>query len=175
MPDLYEHVQTPSRSRGNRPLVIALTVCLILLALVVGLSVWFTLYQRRYWEYIGDFSASVSYAYEHDCLRADVNGQSLRVNGEVSYAIYNKISIAGIGKIRSGRPLDESILLDYGDGSTLQLWDVPLSGKDLIRDHGVFLLYTDPQGRSYSYDTDKLSYEDFELYLSPSRNPLWEE
>ena len=175
MHDLYERIQPAPRSRGNRPLIIALVVCLIVLAVVIGTSVWSTLNQRRFWSYIGDFSSSVSYAYEHDCLRADVNGQSLRVDGEISYAIYNKISIAGIGRRRSGQPSGESILLDYGDGSTLQLWHVSLSGEDLIRDHGVFLCYTNPQGKSYSYDTDKLSYEDFELYLSPLRNPLWEE
>ena len=55
---------------------------------------------------------------------------------------------------RLGAVPDEEpdVVLEYGDGSFLQLWSVKLVNSSTGREYGLFLRYVNQQGQSYAYD-----------------------
>ena len=50
-------------------------------------------------------------------------------------------------------------VIDYGDGSTLEIWKVELVNPSNDWTEGPFFRYTDAKGKSYGYDTDQLRWE----------------
>ena len=50
-------------------------------------------------------------------------------------------------------------VIDYGDGSTLEIWKVELVNPSNDWTEGPFFRYTDAKGTSYGYDTDQLRWE----------------
>ena len=64
-------------------------------------------------------------------------------------------------------------MLEYGDGSFLQLWSVKLVNSSTDREYGLFLRYVNQQGKSYAYDTDRISLEHMTARL-PAAEPALE-
>ncbi len=120
--------------------------------------------------FVGDLSDSTTYAYQHDCLRAELDGQSVQVSGDELYQIYAVISNAGPGRLGWAPEEAPAALLDYGDGSYMQLWSVKLDNSSTSREYGLFLRYVDQEGRAYAYATDQLSLGEVTVYLAPSRD-----
>ena len=50
-------------------------------------------------------------------------------------------------------------VIDYGDGSTLEIWKVELVNPSNDWTEGPFFRYTDAKRKSYGYDTDQLRWE----------------
>ena len=54
----------------------------------------------------------------------------------------------------------EGVALDFGDGSLLRLWEVPIRGGYTPEEtFGVFVAYTYPDGETYCYDTGNLGWD----------------
>lgn len=174
---MYEQVKPQARHERNTPLMIALAICALALVLVVGAFLWGVRYHLRYRAFISDLSNSVTYAYEHQSLKAQVGGETLRVTGENIYRLYNYILAGGMGRVTRRLPETQAaIALDYGDGGTLLLWDVASEGYEPMRERSLLLCYTDAQGGKYIYATDALTLETVAVsYLSANDNPPWEE
>lgn len=170
MSELYDSVRSPQKREKRRSpaLIAAVLACLLLLGFAVGFAAHSVVAQRRFWNYVSDLSDSFYYGRTHHCLTAQAAGDTRFVNGDTGTKLFNKITLAGRGKERGNPPEGERILLDFGDGSTLTLWYTALSGGNTMRNHGVCLLYESASGSRYLYDTDKLTYEDFLLYVNPA-------
>lgn len=168
---MYEQVRAYHRPRwGNGPLVAGLLVCAVIFALILGLIGFAGWYQLRFRAFVGNLSDSTTYAYQHDCLRAELDGQSVQVSGDELYQIYAVISNAGPGRLGWAPEEAPAALLDYGDGSYMQLWSVKLDNSSTSREYGLFLRYVDQEGRAYAYATDQLSLGEVTVYLAPSRD-----
>lgn len=64
------------------------------------------------------------------------------------------------GKRQQELPEGEGVTLDFGDGSLLRLWEVPIRGGYTPEEtFGVFVAYTYPDGETYCYDTDNLGWD----------------
>lgn len=161
MSGLYDRVSTEDQRKKqqkknrSRVLGVWLSVASIALAVVVAAAAWSAVCSRRNWAFRSDFSDSTYFAYQKDCLRADYQGKSVRVDGEDIYGIMNYVNYAGGPPTPAQRrftvPEEAPLLyLDYGDGSTLEFWNVPYG--DGV---GAQLRYTDADGGRYSYVTDR--------------------
>ncbi|MBE6989482.1 MAG: hypothetical protein E7426_01885 [Ruminococcaceae bacterium] len=175
MSDMYEKVQKAGAHERRRP-----ALWIIIVAAVAGLSVLAAIIihplyaHRRFMRYIGQLSEDTVYATEADCLRCELaDGTALRLTVENAYAVYNKLMVSGRGTHSNDVPAEKGVLLDYGNGATLQLWPQTFTGKG--RSEGVFVQYTDAAGESYSYRTNHVSYSNISAAISPQQNPPWEE
>ncbi len=173
---MYERVKSGRRIKGSVPLWIGLGVCILLLAACIAPMVWGAWYQQRWWGFVEDLSSSTSYAYQHGGARADLDGQSVRVEEAVRiYGPYQLVADGGRGRLVKAPERQPDILLSYGDGATLAMWRVKLEGyHDTDREYGLLLRYVNPEGEAFTYDTDKIILENMETYLSPLYNPPWE-
>lgn len=172
---MYEKIRVIPKKKNDKVLRIAIACALIFLGLAAVTIIWFSGYFSRYQKFVGKFSDSTVYAYENRCLRADVDGQSLWVNLKNDYNIYTHITAYGIGAEKHVLPdSGPDVYLDYGNGSSLSLWDIEPSGNGSA--HKLFLHYEDLTGYSYSYTTDELNLETLKVkYLLVKTNHSWEE
>ena len=174
MGDLYEKVRKePAGKRRKLSLPLLITGAVLVLALM-GLVIVRPIYEhRRFMGFLGALSESTVYAASHDSLRCEREGQPpLRITPENTYAVYNKILATGRGSRSRDIPQEPGILLDYGNGATLELWRRTFTGKG--RTEGVFVRYTDPSGGVYAYHTNRASFSNMAGVLTQQDNPLWE-
>lgn len=150
--NIYANVRRSARSKGNLPLWIGLAVCALLIA-AFALSVGFAgRYQRNYWDYIGRLSNSTAYAYRNDTLQITTGRQTRSLPTERAYQIYQLVTNAGEGRIQKALPSGEpTAILNYGNGSTLTVWQIPVSvSSNEGHKTDIFLLFQDEKG-SYGY------------------------
>lgn len=156
---MYDHVR-PGRRKHEAVLPVMVVVCVLLMAAVVGLFLWSLRYHQKYQKYVGALSAGTQYAYYHEGLGVQMDGETSVIVGENIYKIYSYITVGGAGRVKSEYPEEEPrIRLDYGDGSSLRLWEVDSEGYRPMRDRSVFLLYENAAGETYAYQTPRLSLE----------------
>ena len=173
---MYARILSERRPHRSRVLTVAVTACSALILTMIFLFAWSIRYQLRFRAFVGDLSESITYAYAHDSLRADVDGERIRVSGENMYKIYNYIVLGGSGREKRAVPEEPwAVSLDFGDGATLRLWTVDSQGYKPARERSLLLCFEDPDGKVYRYATANLSLENFTTnYLYLGNNEPWE-
>lgn len=102
-----------------------------------------------------------------------MDGQDLRITQENGYALYRKLFNMNATFSRDV-PKEDSLRLDYGDGAVLELWPYHLpDGSD--RSEGIFVRFVNPEGKTYTYYTDRDTFARVTQCLSPENNPAWAE
>ncbi len=91
------------------------------------------------------------------------DGETRSASGDCGYQIYTLVAGITPGRWRKPPEEDPAVRLCYGDGSTLELWEVSLKNGS---SHGLFLWYTDPQGKSDGYDSKLLHLSGVEQILN---------
>lgn len=172
---MYEKIRISPQRKHDKLLRMIIAAVMISFAVLAVTVIWFMGYFSRYQRFVGKLSDSTVYAYDNRCLRAEVDGQSLWVNLKNDYNIYTHITVYGIGAEKHALPESApDVFLDYGNGSSLSLWDVEPAGGG--RAHKLFIHYEDQTGYSYSYTTDELDLETLKVkYLLVKTNRPWEE
>lgn len=130
----------------------------------------FVLYPR----FVSAVSDSTLYAYENDCLRADMGGESVHVSGDNAYSFLKSLTVGPPDKLVFGSMDEEPDLkLDYGDGSALSLWAVP--AKDSEAPKAMRVLYEGKDHSRISFYTDSISVERLSRWAKPDRegNEEW--
>lgn len=171
---MYDRILTTRKPRRDKVLAVTGTMCaMILLAVLVLVGVSLR-NQLRFWNFVGNLSDGITYAYENDCLRAEVDGTQIRVSGKNMYKVYNYIVQGKAGREQRQVPQEPcGASLDFGNGATLRLWAVDAKDRD---GKNLLLCFQDPEGDTYIYTTSKLLLETFTTnYLYPGNNQLCEE
>lgn len=169
---LYDKIR-PQVNRRHWKLPMLVGICVCTLTVVMALGVWAVKYHNDYMDFVAKLSESTNYAYKHNCLQAEIDGKLLRISGENAYHIYTYITVYGSGRTER-RVLDEadSVLLNYGNGMTLRLWELP---KEEEKKSRLYLLFEDAAGDQYSYSTDEVSLDSIKVrYLTLRDNEYWE-
>ena len=173
MGDLYEKIRKEPGEKG-RPSLPLLIIGAVLLLSLMGLIIVRPIYEhRKFMGFLGSLSESTVSAAAEDSLRCEREGQPpLRLTLENTYAVYNKLLATGRGTRSRDIPQESGVLLDYGNGATLELWPRTFTGKG--RTEGVFVRYTDPAGGVYAYYTNRTSYSNLLSVLTARDNPPWD-
>lgn len=155
MEGLYANIRSErkTRSDGRFWSIVAVTACLF--AAVVISVVWVMGYHSRFTKFVSGLSDSTTYAYNNDSLTAEIDGKRFRVSEENMYGIFGYLSLSKSGRESTKAPDGESVKLDYGNGTTLELWDMPVGE----RNHYLFIQYTYINGETYSYINYKTTLE----------------
>lgn len=149
MVDMYAKVNKDRKIKKDSKFNYIISAVIVIMMFVVLSFAWAFGYHFRFHSFVSGLSNSTTYAYNNDTLIAEIDGKSMKISGENMYGIYSYISITGSGKERKTPPDGEPIILSYGDGSVLKLWDE--AGKDNPGRHNLFLQYTNIDGEIYSY------------------------
>ena len=173
---LYDAVRKEQPRRRFHPLWAAALVFAVALVTVLGLVI--SKPQRdhdRFIRCMSDISSSTTYAFsgKFTSLRARVDGQDLRITQENGYALYGKLFNMGAVFSRDV-PKDGGIRLDYSDGAVLELWPYRLPAGS-ARSEGIFVRFINPEGKAYTYYTDRDTFARVTQCLSPENNPAWAE
>jgi hypothetical protein len=142
---MYERVirHASSGAKRDRSLVphIALVI-LLALALMAPIAHACSL-MYRYQGFKQDLAASLTYAENHNVIP---EGRAAR--------FYALIVDAGMGKPAKTFPADGGTLVECGDGSSIELWEVAIDGDP--DNPGALIRYTRADGSVFAYDTDKV-------------------
>lgn len=155
MGGMYENITRDRKREKDTRMWIMVGALVCVCAVVAASVVWFLGYQGRFTEFVGKLSASTTYAFKNDGLTATVDGRTYKVSEENMYGIYAYLSLNKSGRESRRVPEGEPVVLDYGNGTMLKLWDIE-AGE---RHHYLFIQYTDIKGDIYSYISYKTTLE----------------
>ena len=163
---MYEQVQRTERKGRNRKLWISLLLWAAMASILAALIIFGFRYRANFREFLGDLSDSTQYAIENKSLYLTVEGDTFLVLPKNYKKFYNTVAIAGSGRPASAPDREADIKLEFGDGTMLELWEAKVKNARNNRGIGMVVQYTDRQGDTYTYDTDRLRPEKF-----PLKNP----
>jgi hypothetical protein len=166
---MYEQVHRTERKGRNRKLWISLLLWAAVASVLAALIIFGFRYRANFREFLGDLSDSTQYAIENKSLYLTVEGDTFLVLPKNYKKFYNTVAIAGSGRPASAPDREADIKLEFGDGTTLELWEAKVKNARNNRGIGMVVQYTDRQGDTYTYDTDRLRPEKFPL-KNPSLN-----
>lgn len=174
MDGLYSRItRKSSKAAYDIPLISTITFLSLLSAALIISVIYLMGCNRRFIAFVSDLSGSTFYAYRHESLIAKADGNFYKVSGKNIYGIYSYIALSKSGRESRKIPEGEPVVLDYGDGSILQLWDLPDNQEE--NRHILFIRYTDPKGKSFSYINYKMTLENILIrYLVYSNNEVLE-
>lgn len=157
MEGLYENLKKDTKTERDVSMTVIVAV-LLLLAVVLGTAAfWYLGHNRRFMVFVSNLSNSTAYAYENESLTAEIDGRLYTISPDNMYGIYSYIALNKAGKESRNIPEGEPVVLAYGDGSVLQLWN-QLDDRR-AGGYSLFLQYTDTDGKTYSYINYKADLE----------------
>lgn len=153
---MYEQITRKNAGERNRKLWLALTVWAIVVAILASLVIFGFWYRSNFREFLGALSNSTEYALSNNSLYLTVDGDSFLVIRKNVKKFYNVVAIAGSGRPASPLSREADIKLDFGNGTTLELWETQVKNARNNRGTGMVVQFTDADGKNYCYDTDRL-------------------
>lgn len=114
----------------------------------------------RFQNYKQDLATSFSYGEEHDSMFVTLGDERTLVSDDRAKRLFSVIVDTGMGKPADVLPDEGGLLIEFGDGSTLEIWSVEITEGGRVSDTGVLISYRRSDGQTFSYDTDYLQYED---------------
>lgn len=154
---LYDAVDRsgPGRKKEKtlrRPLLIAAAV----FAAVIALGVWACRYQLQYRACFSALTDATRHARGSGAFTVTVDGAAVSADANDLSDLLRLISMAGAGRTGTAPADPPLITVDYGDGTTLDIWQVPLENPANDWTEGPFFRCTFPGGKTYGYDTDQI-------------------
>ena len=169
MADFYDMVTPPEqRSRRSREKIVIISVIALLVVLVSGFTILrLAGYKTRVREFQMALNRSTIYCYNNDTLRAELDGDTVRITGDHAYDVYQFMCVRSLGANALFVPNREAVTLDYGDGALLELW-ADSSGQ------GIFLRFRSAEGRVCRFHSKDMRLDDLcKRYLALSKNEPW--
>ena len=154
---LYDAVDRsgPGRKKEKtlrKPLLIAAAV----FAAVIALGVWACRYQLQYRACFSALTDATRHARGSGAFTVTVDGAAVSADANDLSDLLRLISMAGAGRTGTAPADPPLITIDYGDGTTLDIWQVPLENPANDWTEGPFFRCTFPGGKTYGYDTDQI-------------------
>ena len=171
MADFYDMVTPPEqRKKRSREKVAVIAVAALVIVLLAGFIILrLAGYKARVREFRMQLNHSTIYAYDNDCLRADVAGAAVRITGDHAYDVYQFMAVRSLGANALFVPRDTpDVTLTYGDGAVMELWEDS-------SERGLYLRFTDADGRVCRFHSRDMKLSDLiARYLAPAKNEPWD-
>lgn len=159
--DMYASAREAKLPRWDVRLWITVAVCMVLLIITCIPIVASVRYQQNYRNFWNDLADSSNYAQTYGTFTLEMDGQRRPLDPLGSYQTFlRQLSLAGSGRVGKAPEEQPAAVLEYGDGARMELWSVPLEGyRTTELEYGLFVRFTNGEGKSYGYDTEALSLE----------------
>ena len=154
---LYDAVDRSGHGRRRektlrKPLLAAGAV----IAAVVALAVWACRYQMQYRDYVAILTDATRAARRTGSFTVTVDGDAVPADADDLSSLLWLITDAGAGRTGAAPQTVPAITIDYGNGTVLEIWQVPLTNPANDWTEGPYFCCTDPDGGRYGYDTDQI-------------------
>lgn len=123
---------------------------------VIALGVWACRYQLQYRACFSALTDATRHARGSGAFTVTVDGAAVSADANDLSDLLRLISMAGAGRTGTAPADPPLITVDYGDGTTLDIWQVPLENPANDWTEGPFFRCTFPGGKTYGYDTDQI-------------------
>ena len=138
--------------------VIIFGLAILLIIVIAGALIWMGSLTYTYNRFTGDFRNCISYVENNDNMRADHEGISVHVSPKNAFFICNEIVNGGYIVNDFSIPQEEGLVLDFGNGYLLKVWEADTSG--------VNVLFIDPDQNEFKYQTSEITRYSSLLILS---------
>ena len=123
-----------------------IALCCALFLLFGGLTYWACHYQFRFHAFISDLTDSTCDARSTETFRVTVHGSETDVSIDDLSDLLYLIDKAGAGRTAAAPEEMPYAVIDYGDGSTLEIWKVELVNPSNDWTEGTCFRYTAAKG-----------------------------
>ena len=138
----------------------AVIIVVMILAILVMLPfISFMHYSYLYHQYNRSLTSSFVYGENKNTMNVSSENENFRLGKANAQRLYSVITQTGMGKPAKDGTEETGMLITFGDGAALEIRPAVITDKGRTNDTGVWLSYTDPSGKTFAYDTDKLQYE----------------
>lgn len=154
---LYDAVDRGGAGRKKektlrKPLLIAAAI----IAAVVALAVWACRYQLQFRSCVSALTDGTRHARSTGDFTVTVDGAAVPAGADDLSDLLRLITASGAGRTGTAPTDPPLITITYGDGTVLDIWQVPLENPSNDWTEGPFFRCTFPGGRTYGYDTDQI-------------------
>ena len=154
---LYDAVDRNGPNRkGEKTLRKPLLIVAILFVAFAALVLWTLRYQLQYRACFSALTDATRSARRTGAFTVTVDGTAVSADANDLSDLLRLISMAGAGRTGTAPADPPLITVDYGDGTTLDIWQVPLENPANDWTEGPFFRCTFPGGKTYGYDTDQI-------------------
>ena len=154
---LYDAVDRSGPNRkGEKTLRKPLLIAAILFVAFAALVLWSLRYQLQYRACFSALTDATRSARRTGAFTVTVDGAAVSADANDLSDLLRLLSMAGAGRTGDAPADPPRITIDYGDGTVLDIWEVPLVNPANDWPNGPFLRCTFPSGRTYGYDTDQI-------------------
>ncbi|MCM1241248.1 MAG: hypothetical protein NC314_00270 [Roseburia sp.] len=157
MTNLYDKVIKDGKQKQDTRFNTVLMIFIILFVVIFVSFSWILSYKIRYSSFVNKLTGSITYVNHNDSLKVYMDGKTLKLSEDNFTGFNTYLTMSGSGKESKKVPVEEPIIFDYGNGSSLRLWDIP--ADKYSKRNGVFIQYTDMQGKNYSFISYKITYD----------------
>ena len=154
---LYDAVDRNGPNRkGEKTLRKPLLIAAILFVAFAALVLWALRYQLQYRACFSALTDATRHARSTGAFTVTVDGAAVSADADDLSDLLRLINMAGAGRTGTAPTDPPLITIDYGDGTTLDIWQVPLENPANDWTDGPFFRCTFPSGKTYGYDTDQI-------------------
>ena len=154
---LYDAVDRNGPNRkGEKTLRKPLLIVAILFVAFAALVLWTLRYQLQYRACFSALTDATRHARSTGAFTVTVDGAAVSADADDLSDLLRLINMAGAGRTGTAPTDPPLITIDYGDGTTLDIWQVPLENPANDWTDGPFFHCTFPSGKTYGYDTDQI-------------------
>ena len=169
-PEMYDRILKKKKPRPHQGLKISVVLVTLVFLFGVGTVVSLVNYRVQYQQYSVDFAKSISSACEASSMRVFIDGEVRSIAEDNAHKIGSYILFAKSGWPEREKPVEEGVLIEFGNGSTMEMWAVPY--KDSRKK--TILWYTYSDGRTYGYSSVRISLGTLRTFLLDKDNEIVE-
>lgn len=154
---LYDAVDRngPNRKK-QKTLRKPLLIVAVLFVAFAALTLWICRYQLQYRAYFSALTDATRSARSTGAFTVTVDGAAVSADADALSDLLGLLNMAGAGRTGDAPTDPPLITIDYGDGTVLDIWEVPLVNPANNWTDGPFFRCTFPSGKTYGYDTDQI-------------------
>ena len=143
------------RSRG-RSLYAWVLLAAAVLVMGAALIAWACSSQHQYRTIVSALADATRSARQTGAFTVTVDGETVPATADKLSDLLRLLTAMGPGRMGPAPADPPRITIDYGDGTVLDIWQVPLENPSNDWTEGPFFRCTFPGGRTYGYDTDQI-------------------
>ena len=170
---MYEQIRKKEQQPGkhkNLALWIGLIFCAVIFLSIIIPVIVGAYAQFHYHKMFQEMAHSSVYSRNHASAWLYVGDEKYFYRADRTSGLFTILADGGSGKPQSDKnlPDDEYVMIDFGDGATLQIWYAKVKGNygNYLQD-GLFISFVNPEGKRMSYTTNMVYVKELIPYLSP--------
>ena len=147
------------KTRKDFGILIAILIVVVAFAIAVTPFVISLVNTGNYKKYVERFTDGINSSHPAGTVIVTKDGETIIAPISSASRIYSFILSAGMGKVQKKIPEGPAVVITFKDGSSVEFREAVITEKSAQSDKGLFIRFTDPEGKVYQYDTDKLKFE----------------